>query len=198
MILTLFLALSASTPPQHPVSPAPQVKAQKQLVQDLMQANAANSLQSSTQGTFGGSGGGSSYTYCQSTEGSSGQASHISHTGSLDLATEGANQFTLVANGVPAVPQSFGMFTYGHVQTNVPFANGTLCISPFNPGIYRMTPQSLGQGTVVLSRNDHPEQFTLITAGSSWNFQFWYRDPTAGGANFNLSDALHVDFAPAP
>jgi hypothetical protein len=35
-----------------------------------------------------------------------------------------------------------------------------------------------------------------ITAGSTWNFQFWFRDPVAGGASFNLSDGLGVTFCP--
>ena len=36
-----------------------------------------------------------------------------------------------------------------------------------------------------------------ITAGSTWNFQYWYRDPQLpGGSGFNLSDALQVLFRP--
>jgi hypothetical protein len=31
-----------------------------------------------------------------------------------------------------------------------------------------------------------------IQAGQTWYFQAWYRDPAAGGANFNASDALEV------
>lgn len=197
MILSLFLAMSATAlPPQNAAPSAPQqALTLKQLKHDLLHADASNSLQQS--GSFTPGGGGSSYNYCQAVEGSGGQAAHIGSSGSFSLGT-GANPFVLVVNGVPAAPASFGMFTYGSVQTNVPFANGTLCISPFTPGIHRMTPQSLGLGSVTLSSLTHPEQFTQITPGSSWNFQFWYRDPTAGGANFNLSDALHVDFAPAP
>ena len=34
-----------------------------------------------------------------------------------------------------------------------------------------------------------------ITAGSTWNFQLWYRDPAAGGAGSNLSNGLQVVFA---
>jgi hypothetical protein len=33
-----------------------------------------------------------------------------------------------------------------------------------------------------------------ITAGSTWNFQFWYRDPAGGGSAFNLSSAVEVTF----
>jgi hypothetical protein len=35
----------------------------------------------------------------------------------------------------------------------------------------------------------------IAQPGSAWNVQFWYRNPAAGGTGFNLSDALHVDFA---
>ena len=35
-----------------------------------------------------------------------------------------------------------------------------------------------------------------ISAGSTWNFQFWYRDPAGGGAGFNLSDGLQLTFCP--
>ena len=37
---------------------------------------------------------------------------------------------------------------------------------------------------------------TQITAGSTWNFSAWFRDPAAGGAFFNLSDGLEVTFGP--
>jgi hypothetical protein len=35
-----------------------------------------------------------------------------------------------------------------------------------------------------------------FTPASTWLFQFWYRNPAAGYPNFNLSDALRVQFAP--
>ena len=35
-----------------------------------------------------------------------------------------------------------------------------------------------------------------IDAGETWNFQFWYRDPSAGGAGFNFTDALSITFCP--
>ena len=33
-----------------------------------------------------------------------------------------------------------------------------------------------------------------ITVGSSWAFQYWYRDPGFGSAGFNFSDGLWVTF----
>lgn len=41
-----------------------------------------------------------------------------------------------------------------------------------------------------------PTPATQITAGSTWHFACWYRDPAAGGAFFNLSDALSITFIP--
>ena len=35
-----------------------------------------------------------------------------------------------------------------------------------------------------------------IHAGEVWNFAAWYRDPAAGGANFNATNGLSVLFCP--
>jgi hypothetical protein len=40
------------------------------------------------------------------------------------------------------------------------------------------------------------ERAELITPGSTWTFQFWYRDLAAGGAGFNLSNELSATFCP--
>jgi hypothetical protein len=135
---------------------------------------------------------GSAYTYCQATANSFGTLASIGYGGSLDLTQA---TFALTVTGAAAIPNSWGLFTYGTVQTNTPFANGYLCISPFAPGIFKMPTQHLGDGTVILRMSEHPADFGAFTPGSSWNFQFWYRDPPAGGAFFNLSNGLHVDFA---
>ena len=44
--------------------------------------------------------------------------------------------------------------------------------------------------------NTAPQHVSNILPGTRWNFQFWYRDPAAGGATFNLSNALTVPFTP--
>jgi hypothetical protein len=136
---------------------------------------------------------GSAYTYCQTNPNSFGSHTNIQFAGSLDLSH---GTFKLIVTGHPPTPGSWGMFTYGLNQYNVPFGNGYLCIMPFNPGIQRMTPQMLGPGALVHDMAQYPNDFANLTPGSSWNFQFWHRDPQAGGSNFNLSDALHVTFAP--
>jgi hypothetical protein len=138
---------------------------------------------------------GDTFTYCQSNPNSQGTTASIGYGGSLILQQ---HTFGLTVSGQTVIPSSFGMFTYGQAQTEVTFGNGYLCISPFNPGIYRMPTQALSSPTLILAMEDAPGQFAMLQPGSQWNFQFWYRDPQAGPANFNLSNALHVHFTPTP
>jgi hypothetical protein len=141
------------------------------------------------------SGGGTAETYCQATANSQGHVASIGYGGSLVL---NEHSFGLTVTGHTVHPASFGMFTFGSQPYNVPFGNGYLCVAPFAPGIYRMPVQALTQPTLVLAMEDAGASFDLIQPGSSWYFQFWYRDPPAGGSNFNLSNGLHVVFAPNP
>jgi hypothetical protein len=189
-LCTLSLTALATQHGNHPQT----VKQLKNTLLSATKAEAANSIAPVPEPTPG-AGGGSSYTYCETSTNSQGHAALIGFGGSLQLHD---NTFSLQCTGAIVHPASFGMFTYGPNQTNTPFANGTLCISPFNPGIYRMPVQALTAPTMVLAMEDAPGDFALINPGSSWNFQFWYRDPNAGNANFNLSNGLHVDFAAAP
>ena len=152
------------------------------------------SAQPSPTPTPGGSGG-SAETYCEAATNSQGNVALINYSGSFILQDQ---SFALSVTGQTLHPASFGMFTYGTAPTNVPFGNGFLCISPFAPGIYRMPTQALSQPTIILAMEDAPGQFSLLTPGSSWYFQFWYRDAAAGHSNFNLSNGLHVTFAPTP
>jgi len=68
--------------------------------------------------------------------------------------------------------------------------------------VYRLLPVLLTDGTGGVSyhvdftqppANGGPGQ---IGPFSTWNFQFWYRDPQGGPAGFNLSDGLEVTFCP--
>ena len=37
---------------------------------------------------------------------------------------------------------------------------------------------------------------SIIAPGSTWNFQFVYRDPLGAAATFNTSDAMQITFCP--
>ena len=136
--------------------------------------------------------GGSAENNCSSTPNSFGTPSVIGYTGSLSLA---AGTFGLTASGLPVDPLSWGVFTYGQTPFNTSFGHGTLCINPLG-GIGRMSNQTLNSSTVSRSMVSAPAEFTPFTPASTWLFQFWYRNPAAGYPNFNLSDALRVQFAP--
>ena len=50
--------------------------------------------------------------------------------------------------------------------------------------------------TYLMDFTSPPQPDAEITAGSTWFFQFWFRDPAAGGAFFNLSNGLRAKFCP--
>ena len=49
---------------------------------------------------------------------------------------------------------------------------------------------------VFVDFEDPTQPTSQITPGSTWYFQFWYRDSAAGGAAFNLSNGLSATFCP--
>ena len=103
------------------------------------------------------------------------------------------NDLVLTATGVPA--GQFGVFFYGVSQTQVPFGDGFKCVA--NP-VFRLHVTATGAGTVgfPIDYGNPPGPAAQITPGSTWNFQFWYRDPAAGASGHNLSDGLELLFCP--
>jgi hypothetical protein len=147
--------------------------------------------------------GGSAYTfdlndclganYCDITPNSAGSGAEIRVAGSHSVL---ANDFTLITTG--AIPNKVGLYFYGPSQVNIPLGNGRLCILP----VVRLNPPIITDGSGIATRavdftvfpaGSGPNQ---ITTGSTWNFQYWFRDPPGGGAEFNLSNAVQVTFIP--
>jgi len=124
--------------------------------------------------------------YCTAAPNTVGAGANISVTGSTSVAT---NDLVLSAGPVPNQP---AIFFFGPNQIEVPFGNGFRCVG----GSVKRLPVVFGSGnsiTHALDNTQVPSAGSVI-AGSTWNFQAWYRDPNAGGENFNLSDAVRVDF----
>jgi glucose/arabinose dehydrogenase len=106
------------------------------------------------------------------------------------------NNLLLSVSGLPI--DEYGIFFYGPQQAPTPFGQGTLCVG--GPGgVFRLRPalRSSTAGSVrrLLDLNASPADTGpgMITAGSTWSFQFWYRDP---GLGFNLSDGVSISFEP--
>jgi len=134
----------------------------------------------------------STANYCVAAPNSAGSGALMSSDGEPDL---GANDFILIASGVPAGQP--GLFFYGPGQTQVPMGDGFRCVAGT---AFRLNPPVSADASGIAQRwldfsqppaNGGPG---LILEGSTWNFQFWYRDPQAGGFGFNLSDGLEVIF----
>jgi hypothetical protein len=133
---------------------------------------------------------GSSWTnYCTSTLNSSGGAAVISGTGTASI---GLNNLVLEAT---PVPNSVGMFFYGPQQDIVPFGNGFRCVQG---GLNRMGTHTATSNTLthVVDVNMPSPSGPAFIAGSTWDFQAWFRDVPGRGAEFNLSDGLEVSFTP--
>lgn len=122
---------------------------------------------------------------------SSGEGALLWSTGSTKVSTD---DFDLRAAHLPA-SGGIALAVAGSQQqgggAGIPFQDGLLCVGGT---IYRFPAQvftdALVQESVVGASNG------LITAGSTWNFQVWYRDVVGacGGSTGNLSNALQASF----
>lgn len=133
--------------------------------------------------------------FCATSPNSVGDGALIDGEGSVSVSE---NDFTLAATATP--PNEPALFIYGPSAAQLPFGDGTLCVSPLEPGIVRLLPPSKTDGAGAISRTvDIPSTSGVgqIVAGSTMHFQLWYRDPTGpGGTGFNLSDGLRTTFLP--
>ncbi len=130
---------------------------------------------------------------------STGAGSHLYFMGTNSIL---ADDLVLVADSLPASQP--GILYMGANQLAVPFGDGLRCVGAGASGTFRYAVQFSGTGGVVtygpglasLSCASFPA-LGCLTAGSTWNFQFWYRDPIGPCGNaFNLSNGLEVEFVP--
>jgi hypothetical protein len=108
-----------------------------------------------------------------------------------------ANDLVFTVTGLPqGVP---GIFLYGPQQMHAPLGNGWACVGG---SVQRVLPalHTNPAGNVVfpvdLTSFPFSGSANTITAGSGWNFQYWYRDSAGNPSTFNFSDAQHIVFAP--
>ena len=105
------------------------------------------------------------------------------------------NDLTLIATGIPT--NQFGIFFYGPNAIQVPFGNGFRCVGG---GVFRMNVQHSGATGSYQKDLDFfgvpPYGAAEVDPGETWRFQCWFRDPPAGGATFNLTNAVSVEFIP--
>lgn len=130
-------------------------------------------------------------SYCTAAPNSvSASGALMGNAGTVSIAQ---NNLTLLCSHCP--PNASGVFFYGPQQTQVAFGNGYRCVA--GP-ITRLGLTVAGPTGIAAKSVNYPTLLPTasITAGSTWNFQFWYRNPAAGGAGFNLSNGLSIRFCP--
>ena len=134
------------------------------------------------------------FNYCEGLANSTGARGKIGWSGST---SHSSNSLVLTASDCPS--NQFGLFFYGPNQIRISFGNGLRCVGG---GVFRLNPPQLTDASGASSRAvdflaaPMGSGAGLVVPGSRWNFQFWYRDPTAGGATFNLSNGLTVPICP--
>ena len=129
--------------------------------------------------------------YCSSSPNSVGPGAVLHVTGSASLA---ANDLQLWSTGLPS--GVLGAFSYGDAQASLPFGNGVQCLGGTTHRFGLITVNASGVALTPVDYTGSAGAGGAITAGSTWNFQFTYRDTAGGGSQFNLSDAVSVDFLP--
>ncbi|MEO2093865.1 MAG: LamG-like jellyroll fold domain-containing protein [bacterium] len=127
--------------------------------------------------------------YCVATGNSAGDPAAILAQGSSSIAM---NDVALFAVRLPA--NKPGVFFTGPLQTSVSFGDGLRCVGGgvmrFNPPVFA---SSDGIASLAIDLAD-PTLAALFQAGTTWNFQFWYRDPAGQLTGFNLTDGLAVSW----
>ncbi|MCP3915197.1 MAG: TIGR03790 family protein [bacterium] len=127
--------------------------------------------------------------YCVTSANSVGPGGLISSQGSTSV---GANDFALECTGLPT--GQFGLFYYGINPNQAPLGDGTICIGTPFVRLPVLQTDIFGSAYYPIDIATPPPASGEITVGSTWNFQFWYRDPTHGVAGFNFSDGLEATF----
>lgn len=125
--------------------------------------------------------------YCQSTPNSTGAAARIEAHGDPSVSA-----CTLVLRAAP-VPDQPGLFYFGPNAIELPFGNGFRCVGG---GVFRLPVASASNNVLEHALDLASPPADLIAPGSLWRFQAWFRDPAAGGAGFDLSDGLVLEFCP--
>lgn len=113
------------------------------------------------------------------------------------------NDFKVECYDLP--PNQFGVFFYGPKKGLAAVGDGFLCIGQGATGQFRVLPVAVADSSGYAFRkldfstglpplNDGPGQ---IRPGSTWFFQYWYRDPLGpGGTGFNFSNGAQITFCP--
>jgi len=92
-----------------------------------------------------------------------------------------------------------GLFFYAATPASLPFGEGVRCVGqPFFRLYPGAVPDSGGTARHAIDFSSSPAGVGAgaFVAGTTYFFQFWYRDPLGGPAGYNLSSGLAITFQP--
>ena len=135
---------------------------------------------------LGGDGCPAAASECASGPNSSGAAATIAAAGSTSVL---ANALTLSASGCP--PNVNARFFFGAGAAQTPYGNGLLCVASPTVGLPVVATDAAGTASQSLDLAG-----LGIAPATTRRFQLVFRDPAAGGASFDTSDAVAVTFCP--
>jgi len=127
-------------------------------------------------------------TICSAVPNSASPGAVLSTRGTLNIAS---NDFALLAGGCPA--NKLGIFFYGFGSDNLPFGNGIRCVASPIFRLPAVMTDAFGRASYAIDFTAPTNQFQ---AGVPTYYQFWFRDPAAGGATYNSSSAIEAVFCP--
>lgn len=131
-------------------------------------------------------------SYCVGAPNSVGAGASLHATGSSSVAR---NDLALWGTG--AVPNRTALLLSGTARTQTPFADGFLCVAGTTQRFPLAMTDGVGSVRQLVDVNGPLNLGGAITAGSTWTFQFLYRDLGGpGGTAANATDGLEIDFLP--
>jgi len=120
-----------------------------------------------------------------------GSGARMEHLGSSSIS---ANDLTLTASDLP--PERGCLLFFGSGTLQVPFFDGYRCPSGQTYRLWPTLSDSQGSVAQALDFAAGPAVLSVIAPGSSWTFQFFYRDTGFGLYGANTTDGMRVGFGP--
>ena len=125
---------------------------------------------------------------CLGTNNSTGEPGTLRAAGS---AVRAQNRLRFDVHGLPL--SSFGFFAMGQNPGSVSVGQGTFCIGTPFQRLSNLAQNSGSTGTIAMPLDLDAAPGNVI-AGSTWRFQYWYRDTVSGTVTSNLTNALSISF----
>lgn len=127
-------------------------------------------------------------TICTALPSSTGAPAKLLAPCSLSL-----SETAFVVLSAAPVPPGFGVFRWGNDRARVPAGDGVLCVGGTTLDLAAGTSYA---GTLKAIVHLPSSPLASLPPGTAWHVQAIFRDVAAGGAGFNLSDAVTVTVLP--